>query len=112
MFLRLTAGELLMIGLIGIVVAVVGGLLFTAAPFSAPASEGTLLAPEAWPVLVCLFPIALLAVILFAAAFALGSRRRISGRKRGARTERRILVFSGGLFVGLILLSVYIFVLG
>jgi hypothetical protein len=111
MFLRFTIGELLLILLIGIGIALIGTLVVSAAPFPAPGSEASLIAPEAWPVLVCLFPVGLLAVILFVLSFILGSRRRISGR-RGSRSVRRVLVASSGLFVGLVLLSIYIFVLG
>lgn len=106
MFVKLKPGEWLLAFLIGVGVLLLGILFFAAAPFPAAGSEASLLNPQSWPVLLCLVPFLILAAVIFVTAGLLGGRRRSEGR-RGMKSERRIMVASGGFFVGLVLLSIF-----
>jgi uncharacterized membrane protein len=111
MFISLKAGEWLLIILIGLVILLLGILFFNYVPFPSPGSEASLISPQAWPVLLCLMPLVLFAAVIFSVSGILAGRRRAEGR-RGLKTERRIMVASGGIFVGLVLLSIFAFLFG
>jgi O-antigen/teichoic acid export membrane protein len=109
MLINLKTGEWLLILLIGLGVLLLGILFFTLVEFPAQGSEATLTSPQAWPVLLCLMPLVLLAAIMFVVSGILMGRKRADGR-RGLKRERQIMVASGGFLVGLVLLSIFTFV--